>query len=490
RGRPAEAEAALLRALEDTPEDASLHEDIEKMNVRSEGSRRYADALAARAGAIYDAMVAKDLYVRLGRVAEEKLGDDRRAVEAYAKAVEHAGDTAELLEALDRLHGRLGDQKALADVLERRVPLADSDKERADLLHRLAVIQIESFGDKSQGLSTLRQALERAPDHAAACKALEALTDTRELFEEAAEALEGVYKTLGDHRALARLYEKRIGHAGTPGERVRLRLDLAKVLEERSTDPKAAQSALEAAFADDPTDPDVLAEIERLAPITDGWKSASSALDQAIRKADLPSETARDLWMRIAGWRKEKMGDSTAAEHAYEDALKHDPQSDFILREIEVLQRSPGRERELVETLRRLAALDGLQGSPADLRREAKGLAQTVLKDDALVEAILREMIAADDSDVWALGELTVVREKAGDHKEVYSLLVRQAELVADGAAIREKRHAAAAVAREKLGDDAKAIDLYSQIFEDEPSDTTASTALRELYAKVKKHKE
>jgi golgin subfamily B member 1 len=490
RGRPVEAEAALLRALEDTPEDASLHDDIEKMAARSEGWGRYADALAARAGGIFDAPIAKDLYVRLGRVAEEKLKDDRRSVDAYAKAVEHTGDTPDLLSALDRLHGRLGDQKALADVLERRVPLADSDKERAGLLHRLAVIQIESFGDKAQGLSTLRQALEKAPDHVEACKALEALTDTRELFEEAAEALEGVYKTLGDPKALARLYEKRIQYAQTPGDRVRLRLDLARVLEERSGDAKAAQAALEAAFGDDPTDADVLAEIERLAPITDGWKSASLALDQAIRKASLASETARDLWMRLAGWRKDKMGDPAAAELALEEALLHDAQSDFILREIEVLQRSPGRERELVKTLRRLAALDGLQGSPADLRREAKTLAETVLKDDALVEAILRDMIAADESDAWALAELTTVREKAGDHKEVFSLLVRQADLVADGAAIREKRHAAAAVAREKLGDDAKAIDLYGQIFEDEPGDTKASTALRELYAKVGKNKE
>ncbi|MFT3775594.1 MAG: tetratricopeptide repeat protein [Minicystis sp.] len=490
RGRPQAAEAALLRALEDTPDDASLHEDIEKMCARSEGWGRYADALTTRAGAIFDAVVAKDLYVRLGRIAEEKLKDDRRSVEAYAKAVEHAGDAPELLEALDRLHGRLGDQKALADVLERRVPLAESDKDRADLLHRLAVIQIESFGDKAQGLSTLRQALERAPDHAAACKALEALTDTRELFDEAAEALEGVYKTLGDHAALARLYEKRISYAATPGDRVRLRLDLARVLEERASDAKAAQAALEAAFVDDPTDVDVLAEIERLAPITDGWKAASDALDKSIRERDLPSETARDLWMRIAGWRKDKIGDARSAEAALEEALKHDPQSDFILREIEVLQRSPGRERDLVATLRRLAALDALSGSSSDLRREAKTLAQTVLEDDALVEAILREMLASDENDVWALAELTTVREKVGDYKEVLSLLVRQADLAADANSIRATRHAAAAVAREKLGDDEKAIDLYSQIFEDEPSDTRASAALRSLYAKVGKNKE
>ena len=490
RKRPAAAESALLRALEDTPDDASLHEDIEKMCARSEGFPRYADALGARAAALFDAVVARDLYVRLGRVAEEKLTDDRRAVEAYAKAVEHAGDQPELLVALDRLYGRLGEHKDLADVLERRVPLAESDADRADLLHRLAVIQIESFGDKAQGLSTLRQALDRAPEHAAACAALEALTDTRELFDEAAEALEGVYKALGRHAALAKLYEKRIGHADAAGDRVRLRLDLARVLEERGGDAKAAQGALEAAFADDPTDADVLAEIERLAPITDGWKSAAEALDKAIRTRDLPAETARDLWMRIAGWRKDKIGDPRGAEGALEEALKHDPQSDFILREIEVLQRSAGRERDLVATLRRLAALDALVGASSDLRREAKTLAETVLHDDALVEAILREMLATDENDGWALGELTTVREKASDYQEVLSLLVRQADLAADGATIRATRHAAAAVAREKLADDEKAIDLYSQIFEDEPADARASAALRDLYAKVKKHKE
>jgi tetratricopeptide (TPR) repeat protein len=490
RSRPIHAEEALLRALEDTPDDTSLHEEIERLAERN-GYQRYCDALATRAAAIFDATVAKDLYLRLGRIAEDKLKDDRRSVEAYAKAVEHAGDTPELLAALDRLYGRLGDTKALADVLERRVPVVGSEREQADLFHRLAVIQIETFGDKAQGLATLRQALERAPDHGPACAALSALTDTPELFEEAAEALEGVYRARNDHAALAQLYEKRIKYAPTPGDRVRMRLDLARVLEERSNDPKGAQAALQTAFSDDPTDADVLAEIERLASLTGAWVDAADALEAAIRaKDDLTPETSRDLWMRIAGWRKDKVVDPAAAERAFEEALKHDPQSDFILREIEVLQRSPGRERDLVATLQRLAALDGLQGSPAELRREAKTLAETVLKDAALVEAILREMIAADDSDAWAIAELAKVREQAGDYKEVFDLLVRQAELAAEGAVIRDLRHAAATVARERLNDDARAIDLYSQIFEDEPSDERSSNALRELYVKVSRHKD
>lgn len=490
-GRPLDAEAALLRALEDTPDDASLHEEIERIAARTDGFGRYCDALAQRAGSIFDATVAKDLWLRVGRIAEEKLKDDRRSVEAYAKAVEHAGDEPALLEALDRLYGRLGDMKALSDVLERRVAVTKDEREQAELFYRLAVIQIESFGDKAQGLATLRQALERAVDHEKASAALEALTDVPELFEESAEALEGVYRTRNDNASLARLYEKRIRFAPTGAERVKMRLDLARVLEERAGDAKAAQETLERALADEPSDPDVLAEIERLAPLTGGWASAAGALEKAVQGAsDLDGDTARDLWMRIAEWQKDKVGDPRAAERAFEEALKHDATSEHILRAIEQLQRTPGRERDLVATLRRIAALDGMGGAAAELRREAKALAEEPLKDPELVEAILREMIAADEGDAWALAELTRVREAAGDWKEVFSLLSRQAELAADAPLIREKRHAAAAVARERLADDKAAIELYESIFDDEPSDERAATALRELYAKAGRDKE
>jgi hypothetical protein len=39
---------------------------------------------------VFDAVVAKDLFVRLGRVAETKLDDPQRAVTAYAKAVDES----------------------------------------------------------------------------------------------------------------------------------------------------------------------------------------------------------------------------------------------------------------------------------------------------------------------------------------------------------------------------------------------------------------
>jgi tetratricopeptide (TPR) repeat protein len=490
-GSVAAASAALLRALGDTPGDASLHDEIERLAAKAEGFGPYADALEQQASSAFDGGVAQDLWTRLGRVAETELKDDPRAVSAYAKAVEHAGDVPELLASLDRLYVRLADYKALTDILERRISVAEGDRAEADLYHRLAMIQIEQFAEHAQGLGRLRMALERAIDHDAAREALEALTENRDLFEEAAEALEDVYRARGDNAALTRLHERRIGFATSATERVRMRLDLARLLEERSNDVKGAQSTLEHALGDDPTDAQVLSELERLAPITGGWASVADALEKALQAhEELGAEASAELFVRLATWRKDRCDDAKGAERALERALLLDATSEDVLRRIEALQRAPGREADLVATLRKLAALDTMGDRAAELRREAKTLAECSLSDNALAEAILRDMLAVNDADAWALAELSRLRELAGDWREAFTLLVRRAEIESRGDQSRALRHLAAEIAKDKLADDAGSIALYEQLFEDEPSDTKAASALRGLYVKGAKHRE
>ena len=99
-------------------------------------------------------------------------------------------------------------------------------------------------------------------------------------------------------------------------------------------------------------------------------------------------------------------------------------------------------------------------------------------------------MLAADESDAWALAELTRVREAAGDHAEVLKLLTRRAEIEADGEEVRRLRHQAAEVARDRLDDASAAIGLYQAIFEDQPGDDRAAVALRALYEKTGRSKD
>src|SRR5439155_24326934 len=154
-------------------------------------------------------------------------------------AAQHSGDLPELLEGLDRLYGKLKKHRDSSEILQRRIEIATDPASRSELRTRLAKLQIEEFGAKREGLTTLRTATAETPDHPATRAALEALLDDKELFEEVGEALEPVYRSTNDHAKLASLFERRIERA-EPSDRTRLRLDLARVLEEKAQDPKAA----------------------------------------------------------------------------------------------------------------------------------------------------------------------------------------------------------------------------------------------------------
>jgi tetratricopeptide (TPR) repeat protein len=489
------AEGALLRALAEQPQDPELHAEIERVAglVGREGWSRYADTLGERAASIFDAKITAELFMRLGRVAETHLGDLPRAAEAYARSAEQGGDTQEVLVALERAYAGLGDTRALVDVLERRIAVETSGPAQADLHHRLASLQIDALGDKAQGLTTLRLALERVPDHAQAREAVERLLSEDALFEDAFETLEGVYRTTNRGEDLARLYERRVERADGLRARTRARLDLARVRENEANDPVGAQRAVEAAVIGEPTEPDALAELERLAEKNDAWRDAADALARALEAQERAAPGASgssELWARLGRWQRDKVNDPRAAEEAFAKALETDPENIDLVRALEELRRGPGRERDRIATLRRLAKLEGEPDVKRTLAREAAQLAEVTLGDAKLAEEVLREVLAENEADAWAAEELTRLREAAGDFEEVVRLLLRRAEDAADGAQALALRHRAAEVAAERLGDRDRAAALYEEIFEQERGDTRAQQRLVALYGELGKYNE
>ncbi|MFC1642267.1 tetratricopeptide repeat protein [Myxococcota bacterium] len=487
----AEAQMALLRALGERPDSMGIHEEIERLAAQApNGWVRYADALSERAGTTFDPEIGKDLFSRLGAVCEEHLGDDSRAIGAYTRALEQAGDDPLLLEALDRLHTKTNNAHALADVLERREILTTGEADRAELGFRLALLCVYEFRDPARGLGVLRSVLDRAPEHDGALRELEKLTGERDLFEEAAEVLEPVYRVRGRKTELAALYGKRVEFADVAADRIEKRRELAAVLRTECEDPKAAQRVLEQGLGDDPTDATLLDELEDMATATRQWREAAEECEKALdASSGVASAAMREVCVRLAGWWREQVRDGAAAERVLEKALVVEPSSDEVLALLEVLQREPGRERQLLVTLRKRAALELDDTGREELMRQAKSLADQ-LGEPAQSEEILRELLAMDEGNLWGLAELTSVREAAGDYRETFDLLVKRAELYSEGELVRELRHQAAVIARDRLDKQAEAAQLYEALFDDRPDDEVAATALRDLYQSAKRWQE
>jgi len=498
------AESALLRAVAEEPLDADLHAETERVAalLGKPGWERYADALGERAASIFDAKVTADLFLRLGRVAEVHLGDLRRAGEAYARAAEQGGDNIEILSALERVHGGLEDTRSLVDVIERRITIEPAAVEQADLYHRLASLQIGALRDEAQGLATLRLALERVPGHERSRASVEELLEVDTLFDDAFDTLEGVYRTLDRGADLGRLFHRRIGRADGVRGRTRARLELARVLENEGGDVAAAQEAVEAAVVDDPQEESALSELERLAEQTGNWTAAAAALTRALEARDsaakessptlsvAPSGGGGELWARLGRWRRDKVDDPRGAELAFTRALEADPENVELVRSLEQLTRDPGRERDRIAVLRRLARLEGDPVTKRELSREAAAMAEDLLADATLAEEVLRELLAENENDSWATEELTRLRQNAGDHAEVVKLLLRRADGEPEAGVAIALRHRAAHVAATMLGDRDKAIALYEEIIEHDPADDVAQERLRKLYEVLGKYNE
>ncbi|MBM4356563.1 MAG: tetratricopeptide repeat protein [Deltaproteobacteria bacterium] len=499
------ARDTLLRVLVEIHADgatasASLHDDIERLCEATEQFAAYADTIEKLAPDVYDGAAQADLYARLGWIAEGRLGSPARAIEAYRRAADQAEDPAQLLEALDRLYLESGDRERLAGVLERRIEGETDVAARAALHFRLAQLKLEHFEDKTAALDQLERCVELEPDHAEARALLEGLTADPNLFERVAEALDTLYRRAGDGAARIALRNKRVDFTEDPAERVRLRLDLAVMVEDEGADSEGAQRIVESALADGPADEEVLGLLERLAGLNgagaqgaEAWRSAGcavlNALGDIIAREDgsIRSDVARDVYLRVATWFEENVEDPASAEQALAAALKHDPTCGDAVVRLEALQRTDGREKDLVATLRKLAdLLDSgaahVERESADVRREAKIIAEESLADEDLVETILREMLAANDSDEWALAELTTVCQRRGDHAERFDLILRRIDLTSDSRAMKALRHEAARVAEASLENTRGAIEIYEQAFDDDPTDTVSADALRRLY--------
>jgi tetratricopeptide (TPR) repeat protein len=477
---------SLLRAVTERPDEPTVHADVERLAEEVHDWRKVRDVLGERAQATFDPDLACELYSRLGRIAEGKLDDPLLAEQSFSAAVAQAGDRPELLEALDRLYARLGNWRSLADILERRAAAVSGAAEQAEFYNRLARIQLEQFNEPVRALGSIRQVLERAPEDATAIALLEGLTEQRDLFEETAEILESVYRASRQAERLVSLLAKRVALATDTVSRLEYRRTLAQILEDECKDPTRALDVLVDAMTETTGDARLLDGVERLADITKNYVKPAAALEEALQvRPPASTEMARDVWIRLAAWQRDRILDAAAAERSLLHALEWDSNNDDILIQLENLRRVPGRERDLVDTLRQRARMTLSDDIRVELFQQARQVAASI-NDSVMAETIIRELLGFDDANLWAITELTSLRRAAEDWAETLKLLLRRAELEADSRILHDIRHEAATVAKERLFNTATAIKLYSQLFDDDPMDEMAGNSLKGLLLETK----
>lgn len=481
RGKPADAFDALCRALAEDASDETLVADVERL-ARNLG--RYdllAEVLSTQAATVPDSVVAAALYFRLGRIFEEELHDDARAIDAFAQACERE-EADETLVALHRLYERTQRWSDLVDVLERRIAASTDPTTRIDFLIRLGGLRDERLADGRGAYVAFKEVLDGDPAEARALAGMERVGRYDALATDVLDTLDECYRQIGAVDKLAGLYDIRLRLAETDVERIRLLNEAARIWEIELGNAARALANVRRVFELDPSRTETLDELERLGEAAGTFDGLRGMVEGLIESGAIAGQHKVELSLRAAQWYRDRLGDPEAEERCLRWALEVDSSRMTLHERLIALLRVPGKEKALLAALREAADAERDVGRRNALLREAAEFSADALNDTETAALCYEALLGTDPQDPSALSELAMIRTVQSRHADVVALLERRLAVESDPETLTALRLRIAEIQDQDLNEAGQAILGYRRVLSGAPLHTQAVQALERLY--------
>lgn len=532
-GRKEEARAAYASALE---LDRTSQVVLRSLIARATEDRRFDDAehlleQAANA-AVDDPRHRAALIAERAHVVETRLGDRERATELFETALRLDPQASGALGALKRLHHAQGRWSDLIRVLRLEAELTDDPSVRAAALARVAQLQVDQLGNRSEAVVALEEGIAAVGDDPllltelarlyeldarwdALADTLQALTqqvrEPRErltlmhrigaLYEqrlnnsaaalhwyEAALALDPAH--IPTLQALAPLYEAEerwselIGlhrgeaeHARARRRRAAAHVRMAEIHEEKLGDLEEAIEHYGKALAIQPGYPAAFQGLARLLAQTQRYRDLVALREQALELATTTPEAIAHL-LAIGAVHEHLLGDPAQAAHAYRRVLELDGSH---LQAIQALQRAcerAGLDEELVRVLELEAGLTEDEDRVLGLLHRAGEVRLTHLGDRDGALALFRRVLDLRDDYVPALRSLGSLLQELGRWEDLLSVRRRELELMESEPESLALLDAMAELCRERIGREDEAVELHRRALAIDPTHGPALRAL------------
>jgi tetratricopeptide (TPR) repeat protein len=357
--------------------------------------------------------------------------------------------------------------------------------EALDLKRRIATISGERLGQSEESIRNLEAILEVKPNDAQAMAVLDRLYRAEKHF--------------ADLRAL---YERRLALVTDPAEEWVLLNEVAQVEEELLGDLPAAAERHWALIEKNPHDVDALRAVERLSQQLKQWDRLDAALERRLQ-SKVTDEDRLSVYLQLADLRRLHLESPGGALECYRAALALDGRNEVAIAGLEALSTEGGgigvEAIDLLEpAYARRGHFDKLAGllrkrlEKADdaeeirtLRLRLAELSASELGDAAGAYRALESAFLDSPTDLDLFERLGGVAEAAGQHEAFAAALVWAIDAggLDDVAEVAFSRRVAE-LYEVVLGTPEQAARFHRRVLRDEPLDTPAFTALKQLYTK------
>lgn len=466
-GDPERAIATWQRIEEIAPGYERARESQKRILQKAKQWDRMANVLEREAKNAADPAQRAEIMRRMAQIHREKLGDAQKAIAIYKDILRADPRDAVALRSLVEIYEREGDWDGLAKALRKQLEVSATKQEKISLLRRLLTIYDENLADLVEGSWAATEILKTVPGD-----------------RDALGRLESILERSDDPQRLVQTLEYHTRYAAAAEEKVQLVRRMADLLQNRIGDLPAAAEKWE--------------QVARLAP-DEG--EALDALGAVYEKMERPAELARVLDMQIERLvddpaaqaeflrRLAKLADGALkeprrAQRAWEslcEVLPADPEA------LEALSRIYGDKGDWGALVRVLERQIPLASEPAQAVGVALLRAQLLeekLDDaDAAAQALEQLIAEIDPRNLDAHQRLRRLYEARGDWARVVRVADRQLFLTEDPVPRAPLALEIAAIWRDRLSDQKKAITAYERVLEIQQNQIDALKALAPLYA-------
>lgn len=490
---------AYQRAVGEFGDDETSLEALDRLYGASGRAQPLFETLRRRIVLAQDPALRAELGLRLGFLADVRLHQTADAVTAYCGVLEDDPSNATAIAHLCSLYERLGQWSELLDNLRLQISLAHSVNERVALRCRAGQVLLHRLLDVPGAIDSYRDALAENHQSPEALAALMELTKDEEYRTQAAEVIEPLLRVGERWDELVTLVERVLVGKSDATERCEELVGLAAIHEHGRKDKLAAFDALSRALAEDPGDPNVLEDLERLAgELANFGRLCTVLIERAQHTAD--ASHAGELLRRAGRIAEHELNDTARAIEAYRLAASHDDDAAETLESLDRLYTRAERWEALVDVVERRVAATSVPAERAELLLRLGQLRERHFNDGRGAFVAYSEVLDKDPSDERALAGMAALGahdELAQDVLDVLERCYRDTQALdkvvelydlriklapTDAQKARLSREAAQVWERE-LGEPRRALLSLRRAFELDPSDLGMLDELERLAA-------
>ncbi|MEM6291924.1 MAG: hypothetical protein AAGA54_11685 [Myxococcota bacterium] len=475
-GNPQRALEPLRRVLDLSPKDKPARALLARIH---EERRDFRALIALRREELEELEGEEALAARidLARLAEDRLGDRREAIEAWNDVLTHHGDVDRALAALARLYERESRWAHAAEILHRKLRTCDRDQAIA-LLQHLGGLYGDRLQNRTSAVRVWTEVLRLCPGHDKATRRLrdafvaDRRWDDLVALYEGQSRLQDVVEVL--HSAADRIADVE--------ERVSLYRRVAGLCNDRLGQPERALKALERTLAIQPDNLDVARELLPIYREQSNWARLMSTYEVLLGAAESDDERL-ELLASMREVAENRLHSHALTLQLASKAYHLRPTDEGLREQLEhAAERADGWD-ELTSTFEARIDADGVADEERLVLLEKLAIIardRLFKPDDA--QRYYRRIITLQPSNAEAMAALEDIYSSTRRWDDLSEVYRKRLEVTDDVAARLATLRGLAKLQEEQLGDLEAAAESYRTILTLAENDAVSLDSLSRIY--------